>query len=318
MYQEENAGKTKVQRLYLISFDACGAEDLEMMRSLPNFGRVMERAAICERVASVYPSLTYPAHTSVITGKMPKHHGVVNNTLLQPNRPTPDWMWQRKYIKGTTLYDEMLQRGWTVASLLWPVTAKSKITYNLPEVMANRPWQSQMTVSAMNGSLAYQLELNKKFGKLRDGIHQPALDHFTHASALHTIEKYHPNMMLIHYTDVDTNRHIYGVHHKKVTEAMKRHDVRLGELLQCIERTGRLDGTWQDTTIVLLGDHYQQDTTNIVYLNYLLREHGLLTTQDDRITSYRVIAKNCDGSCYLYLNAHSAIEREQIMTELET
>lgn len=87
-------------------------------------------------VDSVYPSITYPAHTTIVTGRYPCHHGVVNNTKIQPGRKSPDWYWQRKYIRGTTLYDEARSAGMTTAALLWPVTAKAKIHYNVPEIFA--------------------------------------------------------------------------------------------------------------------------------------------------------------------------------------
>lgn len=294
------------KRIVIISLDAMGSKDLPFMNSLPNFQRFMNKAAMCKHVSSVYPSITYPAHTSIITGRMPKNHGVVNNTLLQPNRKSPDWMWQRKYITGTTLYDEAIKKGWRVASLLWPVTARSKIQYNVPEIFANRPWQNQIIVSAINGSLRYELELNKKFGKLLNGVRQPALDNFVKASALYTIDKYHPDMMLIHLTDVDTNRHIYGVRHPKVEAAIRRHDKRLGEILEHLA----IQGNVEDTTIVLLGDHYQKDTSVVVYLNYLLKEKGLITTKGKKIVQYQIIAKNCDGSCYLYQNPNCVKNKE--------
>jgi len=279
--------------------DAVGSKDLPFMSSLPNFHRFISHGAFCANVTSVYPSLTYPAHTSIVTGRLPKNHGIINNTQLQPERERPDWMWQRKYIRGTTLYDEAIKNGWKVASLLWPVTARSKIQYNLPEIFANRSWQNQLMVSAWNGSMAYELDLNRRFGKLRDGIHQPELDDFVHASALYTIDRYNPNMMLIHYTDVDSHRHLYGVNHPKVEGALRRHDRRLGELMEHLERTGEIE----DTTVVVLGDHYQKNTAQVVYLNHLLLQEGLLTVKDGKIKDFKVIAKNCDGSCYLYKNA---------------
>lgn len=286
------------QRLIMISLDAVGARDLPYLCTLPNFKRFWEKAAKCAHVQSVYPSVTYPAHVSIVTGKKPVHHGVINNTRLQPKRPNPDWMWQRHFVKGTTLYDELLKKGWTVASLLWPVTAKSRVTYNLPEVFANRPWHNQIMVSACNGSIGYELALNQKFGHLRDGVHQPALDNFVHASALYTMERYHPDMMMIHFTDVDTNRHIYGLDHPKVTDAFHRHDVRLGELIQMLEKTGDMD----KTTIVILGDHCQFRTERVVYLNYLLKQEGFLKADGDKITDYIYLSKNCDGCTYIYEN----------------
>ncbi len=296
----------KDHRLIILSLDAVGSEDLGFLKTLPNFKLLFENAAVCEKVESVYPSITYPAHTSIITGKKPVNHGVVNNTLIQPGREKPDWMWQRKYVKGTTLYDEAMKKGYKTAALLWPVTAKSKIHYNLPEVLANRPWQNQVIVSALNGTMFYELALQKRFGHLRDGVRQPALDNFVHQSALYTIETYRPDMMLIHYTDVDTNRHIYGVHHEKVIQALRRHDERLGEIIHALEKTGDME----KTTLVVLGDHYQKDVERVVYWNYLLLEQGFLKTKGKKIVDYQFLAKNCDGSCYIYANARKKPDKE--------
>ena len=47
-------------RLIVLSLDAVGSIDLPYMRTLPHFRAFMKRAAGCERVVSVYPSLTYP------------------------------------------------------------------------------------------------------------------------------------------------------------------------------------------------------------------------------------------------------------------
>lgn len=297
----------KNHRLVMISFDAVGSQDLPYLESLPNFRKVFEQASGCRNVRSVYPSLTYPAHTSILTGKKPFHHGVINNTLLQPKCETPDWMWQRKYIRGTTLYDEAIKKGYKAAALLWPVTAKSRIHYNLPEVFANRWWQNQIFVSIANGTFGYQLALQRKFGYLRDGVRQPALDNFVQASALYTIHKYNPDLLLIHFTDVDTNRHIYGVHHTKVKEALTRHDKRLGEIISALEATGDID----KTTLVILGDHYQKDAKKVVYFNYLLKKYNFLQVEKNKIKSYEFIAKNCDGCCYIYANKKRIPSKER-------
>lgn len=285
------------KRVMVISFDAVGREDLDFLKTLPHFGRFLEGAALCDHVRSVYPSLTYPAHTSIVTGRMPKNHGVINNTRLQPGRDNPDWTAQRRFVQSTTLYDEAIRKGWKAAALLWPVVARSRIQHYVPEVMVTRRWQNQILVNATNGPIAYQLDLNRRFGHLRDGIRQPALDDFVQACALYTIRKYNPDLFLLHLADVDTNRHIYGVHHPKVTAALRRHDDRLGEIMTALSETGEMD----DTTVIILGDHYQKDAQHVVYLNETLRKEGLLEYKKGRIGRWQAVAKTCDGSCYIYL-----------------
>ncbi len=288
----------KPNRVMVISFDAVGREDLPVLQSLPNFRCFLENAALCDHVNSVYPSLTYPAHTSIVTGRMPKNHGIVNNTKLQPGRERPDWLYKRKYIRSTTLYDEAKKKGLRTAALLWPVTGGSKIDYAVPEIMVTRRWQNQIFLNAVNGPLCYQLEVNGKFGHLRDGIRQPALDHFIQAAALYTIEKYRPELFLLHLTDVDAARHRYGVRHKEVEAALKRHDRRLGEILKKLADTGKME----ETCIFLLGDHYQKNAGKIAYPNYFLHQEGLLRVKNGRIFDWMAAAKSCDGSCYVYLH----------------
>lgn len=100
------------QRIYIISLDAFGASDLAYAKTLPNFKFLMERSAQVEKVETVYPSLTYMAHTSIMTGVYPNKHGITNNTYLQPQRKSPDWHWYAKDIKVPTLFDAAHEKGY--------------------------------------------------------------------------------------------------------------------------------------------------------------------------------------------------------------
>ncbi len=118
--------KRLTDHLIVISFDCLASLDMPFLETMPNFRRLMDGAAICRHVETVYPSVTYACHTSIITGNFPALHGITTNTLLQPGKASPDWYWQRRHIKGTTLFDEAKKAGMTTAALLWPVTAKAK------------------------------------------------------------------------------------------------------------------------------------------------------------------------------------------------
>lgn len=175
----------------------------------------------------------------------------------------------------------------TTAGLLWPVAAGSRMDYYVPEIMVTRKWQNQILMNATNGPLFYQLDLNKRFGQLRNGIAQPQLDNFIQACALDTIYKYNPQLFLLHLTDVDANRHLYGVESKEAKEALKRHDKRLGEIVRALEETGEMEST----TVVLLGDHYQKDVDKVAFVNHALWKAGLLTVRNGRIKSWKAYAK---------------------------
>ena len=288
----------KSKYLIVISFDAVSSKDIDKLKNLSNFKFLMDNGSLIKEVESIYPTLTYPAHATIITGMYPKNHGIINNTLNKFSDTKPNWYWYRKYIKTKTLYDLAAEKGLSTAALLWPVSGRSSIKYNLTEIFAPKPYQNQLVMSALSGSIKYQLDLNKKFGHLRDGLSQPSLDNFVHESSKYTILKYKPNLLLIHYTDVDTNRHHYGYDSKEANDALIRHNERLGEIIDTLKEAN----IFEESTIVTLGDHSALDGDYMIRINSLFREAGLLKTNEKGIIkSFKAVAKSCDGSSYIYL-----------------
>ncbi|MCH6266787.1 MULTISPECIES: ectonucleotide pyrophosphatase/phosphodiesterase [Neobacillus] len=284
--------------LIIISFDCLSALDFPIIKELPHFQTILQNGALVENVESIYPSVTYPCHATIVTGKYPNRHGVINNTLLQPGRLSPDWNWFRSSIRGTTLYDEVKKAGMTTAALLWPVTGKADIDYNMPEIFANRPWQNQILVSLTSGTPRFQWDLNKRYGHLRNGLSQPELDDFVLEAAVDTIKTKKPNLMLVHFTDLDSMRHFHGFSSDEAIAAIYRHHSRLGRIMEALEESGIKD----NSTVVILGDHSALDETKAVHLNVLFKEHNLITTNSrGKLVNWKAYCKSCDGSAYIYV-----------------
>ncbi|WP_430340853.1 ectonucleotide pyrophosphatase/phosphodiesterase [Rossellomorea vietnamensis] len=288
--------KRLTDHLIVISFDCLSALDFPILNELPHFQELIAHGSYCKGVVTIYPSVTYPCHATIVTGKYPNRHGVVNNTLLQPGRESPDWHWHRKSIKGTTLYDEAKKAGMTTAALLWPVTAKGDIGYNMPEIFANRPWHNQILVSLLNGSPLFQLQMNRLFGHMRNGLNQPELDDFVLESTVETIKR-KPDLLLVHFTDLDTMRHYHGFSSDEAHAALRRHDERLGRIIEALKE----NGMYAKSTIVALGDHSALDESKAVQLNVLLKEKGLISVnRRGKVTDWKAYCKGCDGSAYVY------------------
>lgn len=297
----------KKQRLYMISLDAFGASDLEYAKTLPNFKYLLDRSALVEKVETVYPSLTYMAHTSIVTGMYPNKHGITNNTYLQPERKSPDWHWYAKDIKVPSLFDAAHEKGYKTASFLWPVTGRSKsIDYNLTEIFPNRPWQNQVLVSLYSSTPLFAIELDRKFGHLRKGIQQPALDEFLTACIVDTIKTKNPDLMAIHLVDLDSTRHHFGVRSSEAFAAIDRMDQHLGQIMEAMKE----QGIFEETIIAVLGDHYQIDTHTVIHLNTLFEEKGWLKRdRKGKITAWEVVAKSADGACYVYAKPEADLEK---------
>lgn len=302
----------KNKYVIVISFDAVSEEDLEFLSKQPNFSKLIKNGALIKNVESVYPSLTYPAHATIVTGKYPKNHGVINNTVLDFKNDNPDWYWYRKYIKGDTIFDLAEKSGMKTCSILWPVTARSKITYNMPEIFCTKRYDNQILKSALAGSKIYQVNMNKRFGYLRQGMEEPYLDNFATEVAKKTIRELKPNLILLHLIDSDSQKHKYGIENKKVIESLKRHDERLGEIIESL----KLAGIYEDSTIIALGDHSQINVNNVIKLNSILMKNDLINVNGNKIKSYKAIAKSCDGSSYIYLKNKNDVETRKKVRDI--
>ena len=139
-----------------------------------------------------------------------------------------------------TIYDALKANGLTSAGILWPVTAKSSITYNLPEVVAING-ENQALKVLKNGSPLFCLGLELKYGRIREGTSQPYLDDFSTACAVDTIKRKRPNLMLLHLIDLDDTKHAYGTKGQAVDNVIERMDKRLRRYHQS-RRRGRYNG----------------------------------------------------------------------------
>ncbi len=259
-----------------------------------------DEGAHVKEVTSVYPTVTYTCHTSLSTGHYPPHaHGIFNNELPQPHKASvQDWHWFEKDIKVPTFFDYAKQANLTTAAILWPVMAGADITYNIPEI-----WSPDHTISRTKLFLDYGtknvLWPVAKYRKLLNGTKQPYLDNFSEAAALHIIKKKKPDLVAIHFTDLDTMRHLHGLNSQEGRDAIVRIDKRIGNIIDLYKKLGLHD----KTDYVLLGDHGTHDFDKVIELNSYFADYGLLKVDDNKtITQWQVYACTCGGSCQIHIH----------------
>lgn len=304
--------KMNKKYMIIISLDAVSSKDIKILKKLPNISTLIDNGSLISNVKSIYPSLTYPAHVSIVTGKYPVNHGITNNTVLNIKDENPNWNWYGNKIKGDTLFDLAKKQGLKTCSIVWPVTGKMDIDYNMPEIFGTKPWHNQLIMSALAGSLFYQLNLNNKFGYIRKGTKEPYLDDFVTECTKYTIEKLKPNLTMIHLIDVDSHRHDYGYGSKEAYEALNRNDRRVGEIIESLKKVGIYD----DTTIVLLGDHSAIDVHEVIRLNSEFKKEGLLKNDGNKIVDFISVCKECGGSAYIYINKKATLEDKNKVLEI--
>ncbi len=307
--------KPRPNYLVVISVDALNDLDYNFIKTLPNFSRFIKEGAVARNVSSIYPTVTYTCHASIVTGNYPAKHGVYNNEFAEPERfDNQHWRWHERENKSPTLFDYAKKAGLQSAAVLWPVMADSaSLNWNVPEI-----WpvdgESSFRLFWENGS-RNMLPAVLRYKHLLDGKSQPGVDNFTESIACSIIKGKKPDLLFVHLTEVDTIRHQEGLRGPKVEEALSSADRRIGRIMDVCRKAGIYDST----NFILLGDHGGNDFETVVEINSFLKNNGLLSTDDaGRITDWTAYGCTCGGSVHIHMHPEASDSQEKkVHSELE-
>lgn len=300
------------KKCWIFSLDALGSDDAAIFENLPGFQRLIKEGAYVSQLRGVYPTLTYPSHATIITGRYPDSHGIVNNRRRQPDRSKQAWYWYARDIQGDTLFKAGKRAGKTIAAFLWPVNANAEIDHNFAEIFPTQYNENQTILSLRNSKLRTILPIEFKFSKYRDGVKQPNLDNYTEKGISYIIDKDNPDMVFVHFIGIDSFKHQYGAHTKEVEEAIVLMDERVQRILSYWEE--HLDK--EDIDLIFLSDHSQKDTSTYLYILDDFRDQAFLEEQNEAILHYKAYPHSAGGSCYVYLHENYR-EDTQVKTDLE-
>ena len=138
------------QHVVLISIDGLRPEFYkDPSWNMVNLRQAMQEGVYADGVDGVFPTVTYPSHTTMITGVKPLKHGVYYNTPFEPLGATGKWIWDYNTIKTPTIFSAAKAKGLKTASVYWPVSFNSPATWNFPEYWYLSDKKSRITLKAL-------------------------------------------------------------------------------------------------------------------------------------------------------------------------
>lgn len=276
-----------MRKAVVISLDAMYDQDLACYGPDSWLRGWLQEAAVCTQVKTVFPALTYPAHTTLLTGCDPEEHGVGHNQPFQPGvkQSKRKWHWTRADVKKSSLLDQVKAQGGRCAAILWPVTGKHPaVRWNFPEVLALEG-ENQMLKMLEYGSPWWITRMELKHGRKRVSTRQPHLSDYAVTLAEDLIRHQQPDLTLVHLVDLDEMRHLHGVNSQEAHEAIRRNEQRVKTIWEAMQQTPGME----DALLVVLSDHGQADINKTVCLGELLEDAGLSGTaqvQSNGMTAY--------------------------------
>jgi predicted AlkP superfamily pyrophosphatase or phosphodiesterase len=262
---------------------------------VPNLTRMKLGGAYAEGVEGVFPSVTYPAHTTLITGVRPAVHGIVQNRIFEaPTAPqTMEWYWFSEALKSETLWSLAKKGGLVTASVGWPVTAGAEIDYNVPEIKDPKedpPTPKRTLQYSTPGLIAKAIGEGVGSDSSTDG-RRTAISEFI-------INTYKPNLLLVHLLALDGAHHQYGPRTPPAIEAAERMDAYVGRIIEATRKAGIFD----QTTFFLVSDHGFAEVKKKFEPNVVLVKEKLITLDaDGKPLDWKAAAWPAGGSCAIVL-----------------
>ena len=284
----------------VISLDGFPARALDDPQlPLPTLRQLAARGAVARAMNPVNPTVTWPNHTSLVTGVAPARHGVLYNGSLvrEPGVPPRVEPWRDKalMVKATTIYDLAHARGMTTAQVDWVAI------HNAPTItwaFAERPDPAApIPRELVAAGVLSQADVDGFASR-----HIVFRDYAWTEAAAHIIRRYRPHLLLFHLLNLDSTHHRYGPRTHAALTTMAHLDAQVKKILDAIEQA-RLTSR---TTVIVVSDHGFKLVKRQIRLNAAFADAGLLQVQDGKIVSSQVYAVPEGGSAIVYVTVPDA------------
>jgi predicted AlkP superfamily pyrophosphatase or phosphodiesterase len=291
---------------YITEADVHGAK-------VPNLRRFLKEGTYAEGVVGVVPTVTYPSHTTLVTGVWPSKHGILANSTFDPLRQNQEgWYWYTEDIRVPTLWDVAGAAGRTTASIQWPVTVGAHITWNIPEYWrANTPDDAKLLRALSTPGLLE--EAGAELGEFRGGTDTSAKgDEILGRYAEWILEKKRPSLLTLHLSSLDHIEHQTGPFSPEDIAVLESIDATIGRIRATAEKLapGRV-------FLAVVSDHGFVRTDAQLNLFPLFSEVKLITVNDKgKITDWKAMPWPTGGSAAIVLKNPSDSETLSQVREL--
>ncbi|WP_341903413.1 ectonucleotide pyrophosphatase/phosphodiesterase [Sandarakinorhabdus limnophila] len=245
-------------------------------------------------VTGVLPTVTYPSHTTLLTGTAPRQHGIANNLTFDPLRQNADgWYWYASDIKADTLWQAASRAGRTVVNVHWPVSVGvAGLTANLPQI-----WRTGMADDdKMMAALATPGLPLAEAGPYPTGKDESvAGDEGRTKHAIALLRRVRPDFATVYLTGFDHEQHEAGPDSPAARAVLVRIDAAVGQLVAAARAIN------PQTTVVVVSDHGFAPTARTTNLFMPFIKAGLIRLNGNAIASWDAIPWTAGGSAAIRL-----------------
>lgn len=235
----------------------------------PELRALLKTGSHARAAEGVFPTVTYPNHTSIVTGVRPARHGVLYNTIPTPAGTRGRWYEEATDLTAPPIWEWARAAGLTTAAVSWPATAGARVDLLVPErdYYVQKEPLDRLRADSTPG-IFERLGVTPRAEIFKDVV---LWDVFLTETATAIIRQARPRLLLLHLVQTDFFQHRVGRDHADVKAAVSRVDAHVGALRRALADAGLGDRS----VLIITGDHGFEDVTQAVHPNVLLARAGL-------------------------------------------
>jgi predicted AlkP superfamily pyrophosphatase or phosphodiesterase len=235
---------------YVLEADAHGLK-IPFLRSL------LSEGVYARGVIGVWPTVTYPSHTTLLTGVAPSEHGIYNNLEFDPKHHFADaWFWYADQIRVPTLWQAAHDAGLSTASVGWPVSVGAPVDFLIPEywrifrpTLDLNPTDTDL-IAALSRPEGMLKKMQSRLGPYMAGNDpSPNGDEIKTRFSLDILRSQKPKFMTIHLSSLDEEEHSHGPFSPEANQDLEAIDGWLSQLFAAARAND------PDTIAVVVSDH---------------------------------------------------------------
>jgi hypothetical protein len=254
---------------------------------IPTLRRLLREGAHAAAVRGVLPTVTYPSHTTMLTGVWPAKHGIPTNVPFDPlNRNQGVWYWYAEDIKAPTLWDAAKAAGYVTGSVSWPVSVGAPgIDWNIPEYWRAMKSPEEIKLVRAISTPGLFRDLEPIAGRYTNDLDEAIPgDEARTRYAVAMIGHKRVRFLTIHMAGFDHVEHDAGPYSAEAFRVLEAIDGMVAEMETAMRAAD------PKAVVCIVSDHGFAATTKETHLNAALVEAGLIRLTPPRPAAPQTIA----------------------------
>jgi predicted AlkP superfamily pyrophosphatase or phosphodiesterase len=264
--------------------------------------------------------VTWPNHTTLVTGAPPALHGVLGNNYLDRDSVEkialiPDPLFDKdQIVKVPTIYDAAHDAGLTTAGIIWPATRNARsLDWTVPDMAGDDAWSTYGTPGWLEELRTAEIPIDRHGAWCRDSGGGGVMRDWLYTRlAKQLFESHPPNLMLIHLIEVDHIQHKFGPRTPEAYWSVRFADDRVRDIVDA----ARASEFGENVTIIVASDHGFFPIERDIRPNIALRELGLISEAEGGSRKQAFCVAQ-GGGCMVYVldGEHRTEMTEQLANE---